>query len=275
MRRGWLLIAVFFVASVCTAAAAPERVDIPAGAGSTLKALVFRPKGSGPFPAIVALHGCAGLSGRSELRTLYRDWGERLSAQGFLVMFPDSYGSRGLGSQCRARMRPVRASRERVADANAARLWLAQQPSVNAERISLLGWAGGGVAALWAIRPHAKPKDGRPDFRAAAVLYPSCRSLNEAAWSARAPTLILIGAADDWAPANLCQQMVRGAYRRSARVSVITYPNAHHDFDHPNLPLREQTGLATTADGSGRAHSGTNPSARADALRRVPQWFSR
>jgi len=42
-----------------------------------------------------------------------------------------------------------------------------------------------------------------------------------------------------------------------------------------NSPLRLRTGLAHTADPTGRAHSGTNPAARADALKRVPQWLAR
>lgn len=36
-----------------------------------------------------------------------------------------------------------------------------------------------------------------------------------------------------------------------------------------------RTGLAFSADGSGRAHSGTHPAARADALKRVPEWLKR
>lgn len=274
MRCGWFVI-LFLACLTASAGASPDRVEIPVGEAPPLKGYVFRPKGQGPYPAIVALHGCEGLSGRNEVRTRYRDWGEKLAEHGYVVLFPDSFGSRGLGPQCRARLRPVRSSRERVADANAARRWLQHQSDVVPDRVSLLGWAGGGVSTLWAIRTRAAPKDGGPDFRAAAALYPSCQPLNDAAWSARVPTLILIGALDDWAPALACQQMVKGAFRRSARVSIFTYPGAYHEFDHPNLPVREQTGLAFTADGSGRAHSGTNPAARADALRRIPEWFAR
>ena len=43
-------------------------------------------------------------------------------------------------------------------------------------------------------------------------------------------------------------------------------------------PIRRsglRTGLAHTADPSGRAHGGTNPAARSDALKRVPQWLAR
>ena len=87
------------------------------------------------------------------------------------------------------------------------------------------------------------------------------------------PTLILIGRLDEQASAQACQQMVAGAKGRSARVAIHVYPQAHHDFDHPSRPLQVRTGLPFTADNSGRAHSGTNPAARADAIRRVPEWF--
>jgi dienelactone hydrolase len=55
----------------------------------------------------------------------------------------------------------------------------------------------------------------------------------------------------------------------------VTYPDAHHDFDAPNLPVHQRTGLAYSADGAGTAHVGTNEAARADALQRVPEWLAR
>ena len=42
-----------------------------------------------------------------------------------------------------------------------------------------------------------------------------------------------------------------------------------------NKPVAQLTGLAFSADGSGRAHIGTNPAARADAIKRVPEWLAR
>jgi dienelactone hydrolase len=55
----------------------------------------------------------------------------------------------------------------------------------------------------------------------------------------------------------------------------VVYPGAYHEFDRPDFPLRALSGLAYSADGSGRAHVGTNHAAREDAIRRVTQWFSR
>jgi dienelactone hydrolase len=254
---------------------AAEQMEISVG-DTKLKAILYRPPGPGPFPAVVALHNCDGLlwtDGKIELR--YAEWGERLADAGFAVLFPDSFASRGLGSQCRVRERIVRASRLRTADAVAARQWLQAQSWVLADRVSLLGWSHGGTTALWTVRRTAGHRDKTPDFRSAAVLYPSCRRSGISAWSARVPTLILIGRADDWTPANLCEQMVAGARGRSAAASLVVYPNAMHDFDRANLPRQERTGIDNTPNPAGRVHIGTDAAAREEAFKRVPEWFAR
>lgn len=257
-------------------AAEPEHVDIPDGE-LTLHASLYRPDGAGPFPAVVALHDCSGLVHHRPITETrhYIEWARLLVADGFIVLFPDSYGSRGIGPQCHERNRKVRASHERVSDANAARHWLQAQSYVKPDHVSVLGWSSGGTAALWTVRPTAAPRDGSTDFRSAVTFYPSCRRLHDTAWSARVPTLILVGAADDWTPASVCQQMVAGARDRSARVQIVVYPGAQHQFDRANSPIRLHTGLFNTVDPAGRAHSGTNPAARADALKRVPEWLQR
>jgi dienelactone hydrolase len=256
-------------------AADPEPVEIPSG-DTKLRAVVYKPDGAGPFSVVVGLHGCGGLNNStSAIASRYRDWGQHLTAAGFAVVFPDSYGSRGLGNQCTVRARAARNDRERVADVQAVRAWLHAQPWVNGDRMALLGWSNGGISALWAVRPRLKPNDGKPDFRSAVALYPGCRRLLNAAWSARVPTLVLIGGSDDQTTPRVCQQMVAGARGRSARVMLHVYPGAYHDFDHPSRRVQVRTGYAFSADGSGRVHSGTHPAARADALKRVPEWLKR
>src|SRR5215204_6336258 len=100
---------------------ASEFFEIPSD-DKPLQALMFRPAGDGPFPAIVAMHGCDGLKKSvGKLRPDIEDWGKRLSAEGYVVLFPDSYGSRGLDHQCRVSAQRLRPDRERVADARAAR----------------------------------------------------------------------------------------------------------------------------------------------------------
>lgn len=255
-------------------AAGPETVEFHDG-DFTLKALVYRPEGTGPFPAVVGMHDCAGLRNPGgNIASKYREWAQVLVKEGLMVLFPESYGSRGIGNQCRTRVAVVRSDRERVADADAALRWLEQQPDVKKDRVSLIGWSNGASGVLWTVRPHHR-RDDKPDFRSAVALYPGCRRLETTAWSTRVPTLILIGAADDVSAAQDCERMVAGAKGRSARISIVVYPGAFHDFDHPHRPVQVRTGYAFSADGSGRIHTGTNAAARADFLKRVAQWLAR
>ncbi len=239
--------------------------------GATIEALLYRPATVRPAPAIVALHGCGGLrdaAGRLSAREAA--WAERLTAEGFAVLFPDSFGSRGLGSQCRTGNRAARAWKERVGDVRAAFDWLAGQDFVRAEAIGLLGWSNGGSTVLNAVRAGRAPAKG--DFRTAVAFYPGCRPMAQnPRWRARVETLILIGDADDWTPIEPCRALVAA---HPERLSIVAYPGAWHGFDAPSAPVRVRHGLAYTADGSGAAHVGTDPKARAEVLERVPAWFS-
>jgi dienelactone hydrolase len=275
-----LLSATLFLtllAADCTAVAAPlpapHQVDIPA-TGLTLHAQLYKPDGNGPFPTVIALHGCGGLGGQSEpVLPRYRDWAEQLLKTGHAVLLPDSYGSRELGPQCRIKDRHVLARRERVADVNASRRWLLQQPWAERERISLIGWASGASAVLWAVRPQLAWRSIEQDFRSAIAFYPDCRISAGLGWSTRVPTLLLIGAEDDVSSPAACRQMVEGARGRSALAHVVVYPGASHDFDRANLPLRAIAGSDVELPAGG--HIGTDAQARRDAQRRVAEWLAR
>lgn len=254
--------------------AAPKPVEIPIK-GGTLHAQLYKPDGDGPFPTVIALHGCGGLTGRSDpVLPRYRDWAERLLKSGNAVLWPDSYGSRELGPQCRVKEVRVKARRERVADVLAARGWLLQQPWVARGRISLIGWANGASTLLWAVRPQLLSHDSEPDFRAAVAFYPDCRLSAGLGWSARVPTLVLIGARDDVSSPPACRQMVDGAHGRSALARIVVYPGAYHDFDRANLPVHASAGSndAATPD---RGHVGTDIEARADSQKQVADWLAR
>ena len=252
---------------------APHQVEIPAS-NLELHAQLYRPEGDGPFPTVIALHSCGGLGGHSEaVAPRYRDWAEQLLKAGYAVLLPDSYGSRELGPQCRAKERRVLARRERVADIVATRRWLTQQPWVAQDRVSLIGWANGASSLLWAVRPQASRNDG-PDFRSAIAFYPDCRVSSGLGWSARVPTLLLIGAKDDVSSPSACRAMVDGARGRSALTRIEIYPGAPHDFDRANLPLHA-IGASADAALPERGHIGTDADAREDSQKRVADWLAR
>ena len=263
-----------FMAVACAAEGAPRQVEIPSGSG-TLHAQLYKPDGDGPFPVVIALHGCDGLAGQSEpVQRRYRDWAESLLKGGQAVLLPDSYGSRELGPQCRVKERRILARRERVVDIKASRHWLAQQSWVVQHRVSLMGWAEGASALLWAVRPQSRARVAGPDFRSAIAFYPDCRISSGLGWSARIPTLLLIGAKDDISSPPACRQMVDGARGRSALARIVVYPGAVHEFDRANVPPQAIGGAADPALPE-RGHLGTDAEARADAQRRVAEWLAR
>src|SRR6266403_3565019 len=253
------LLALSFAADAAPAPS-PRQVDIPLGGGA-LHAQLYKPAGDGPFPVVIALRGCGGLAGHSEpVQARYREWAEQLLKAGNAVLLPDSYASRELGPQCRVKERRVSARRERVADIMASRQWLLDQPWAARDRISLMGWANGASALLWAVRPQLPSRNIEPDFRSAIAFYPDCRVSSGLGWSARVPTLLLIGAKDDVSSPSACRQMVEGARGRSALTRIEVYPGAPHDFDRANLPLHANAGSAdaTLPD---RGHIGTDADA--------------
>lgn len=257
--------------------------DLTHGKATPVAAILYRPAGPGPFPAVVAMHGCGGLfqyGGRNHGKVVERnqDWALRLSAAGYLVLMPDSFGPRGLRESCTVKEQTVAPGRERPRDAYGALRWLQQQPYVKPDAIALMGWSHGGGTVLNAVatqqpaRPASLP-DG--DFRAAIAFYPGCPHPTDSArgrgWRTRIPLLILGGEADDWTPDAPCKPLAAAARARGESVTHISYPGAHHGFDSPNTPVHVRTGLARAPEG--RAHVGTDPTARADALVRVPAFL--
>ena len=256
------------------AAPLPHQVEIPFR-GGTLHAQLYKPDGDGPFPVVIALHGCGGLGGQSEaVQWRYRDWAEPLLRGGTAVLLPDSYGSREQGPQCRVKERRILARRERVVDIMASRQWLLEQKWAARDRISLIGWANGASALLWAVRPQSPSRKIEPDFRSAIAFYPDCRISSGLGWSARVPTLLLIGAKDNISSPPDCRRMVDGARGRSALARIVVYPGALHDFDRANLPPQAIGGAADPALPE-RGHLGGDPEARTDAQKRVTEWLAR
>src|SRR4051812_30150962 len=82
------LVAVAFSADAAPLPS-PHQVDIPLSSGR-LHAQLYKPEGDGPFPVVIALHGCGGLGDTAEpVQRRYRDWAEALLKDGKAVLLPD------------------------------------------------------------------------------------------------------------------------------------------------------------------------------------------
>lgn len=261
----------------------------PNGAVEGIPVTVTRPTGAGPFPAVVIMHDCSGL-GPSSSQAPAR-WAAELVRRGYVVVVPDSFTTRGFpGGVCSdpSAHRVDVAPNRRARDAFAALAYARTLPDVDGKRVGLMGGSHGGSTTLSAMAAAQGALDSlaaekSAGFAAAVALYPGC-SARLGAWRGAtgpgvyqpiAPLLILIGALDDWTPAEPCRKLAETATAAGHPVAIKIYPGAHHSFDSGN-PVRYVTTRVNPASPTGRgATTGGNAEAWADSVREVAAFFGR
>jgi len=233
-----ILIVVLGLAPAPGQPTSPAAVDVtfPDTVGTLqLSGQLYRPDGPGALPAVVALHGCGGM------QPMHHRWARTLQQWGYVVLLVDSFSPRGTTNICGSGL-SVDPLYVRMPDAYAAQAYLAGQPFVDRTRIAVMGWSHGGATTLYAVDDIYLPRLNTVPCKAAIAMYPGCllRLLRM-----NAPLLILIGEADDWAPAARCQEMVRQSAqwgtKTACSVTLQVYPGAHHGFDG-DLPLGSYAG---------------------------------
>jgi dienelactone hydrolase len=252
--RFFSLAILFLLIARPAAYAEPLRFapDTVGGPFSMAPAELYEPNGAGPHPAIVVLHGCAGV-GRHE-----RLWAQQLAAWGYIALVVDSFRPRGIASVCNQGM--LVPPRTQAQDAFAAAGYLRSRPEVAAGRIGVIGFSHGGWAVLKAVQVGlARPAD-TPPFAVAVAFYPGC---DPPVAPIETDTLILIGEADDWTPAQRCQRWVELVQRAGHVVQLKTYPGALHSFDAPALPHF-----------FAGHYIGRDPAAAADALNETERFLA-
>jgi dienelactone hydrolase len=175
--------------------------------GDRIQGYLARPDGAGPFPAVVGLHGCAGMHEAAKQKLA-----NELVAAGYVTLLVDSFATRGIDHLCT--YSAVNISR-RMADAYGALAFLARQAFVDIRRVAAVGFSQGASIALLltetrSVHPFVVPSDLR--FRAAVAFYPPC---GPGGLRPVIPTLI------------------RGA--EGAPIELVVYPGTHHGFYYPHL----------------------------------------
>jgi dipeptidyl aminopeptidase/acylaminoacyl peptidase len=239
-----------------------ERVYVKSRDGAYVAAAIRRPKGAGPFPAIVMFHGAPGGRGMEQLvgwslgATGGPVW-ERFLQEGFVVVVADYRGGDWALMNTPSDTGLVTA----IDDGLAVVDYVSGLPEVDASRVSLYGVSLGGnlvayliskrqaihaailgaPAPIWFLGATLPMQDGRPDIGAARP-DPAVAASNVA--PIETPVLLLVGTEDRLLSLDtlLHDQLVEAG--KSVRMEV--YEHGYHDFvlgpqghDRPDLPRGE------------------------------------
>ena len=223
-----------------------------------LKGHLSKPEGEGPFPTVVLMHGCGGLS--RFVKMGLNSHARFLNDHGFATVILDSFSSRGIngGGICSSNDALGAARYYRTFDAFNALVYLKQQTYVNHDNIFLVGQSNGGSVAV--LVAGGGTSFNYPDdlkYTAVVAYYPWCGMYIDYLVS---PLLVLSGAKDDWTPPDGCMNQRNTV--EGEDLEVVVYPEAYHSFD---LPISHQKFAGHTVGG----HS---PSTK-DSRKRMLKFF--
>lgn len=145
-------------ASVSLVTVTSGNVDLPAK--------LFVPAGTGPYPAVVVMHGVGGLWANDNpengvMNPHFEEWGSRFQQLGYVALFLDSYSARGIVEFPNRRPSSIPSDSDalcsprhvRPADAYAALEYLRTEAPVPVEwgRVGLMGFSHGAESALASV----------------------------------------------------------------------------------------------------------------------------
>ena len=240
-------------------AATGEKVSFPSldidpatGKPVMLNGLFFTPDiAAAGFPAVVALHGCDGMYSRvpgreNRLSARHQAMADLLLAEGYAVLFPDSFNPRGRREVCSllAREQLITQDHRRL-DALGALDYLHARLDIARNRVALLGWSHGGSAVLAAMNARhpavasylSSLRSPEEFYLTAIAFYPGCYGSLRAreGYAPAAPIRIFIGESDDWTSPKPCIALGEAMEAMDMPLHVKTYPDTYHGFDAPRL----------------------------------------
>lgn len=240
--------------------------EVKAAPGLPLHGQLHHPStGAAPYPALVLLHGCRGITGAIE------DWAMQLADRGYLTLVVDSYGPRKHRPDCTSyeRMESV----DQTFDALGALQFLSRRDDVIAGQIGLMGWSIGGSKVLSALNGIGVQNLYPEKFSHGIAFYPSCLA---ASGPFIGPLLILIGGADDWNKARRCETLHKANAGSVDPLRLRIFAGAYHFFDDPEIgPARYRSHIENRENSPTRGVTwGHDPDAAKTARAQVRDFLA-
>ena len=206
-----------------------------------------------PVPAVVILHGSAGVDFRGDF------YARALNAEGIATLEIDMWEARGVATAADRPPLPIFT----YPDAFAALRYLTSRSEIDPEKVGVLGFSWGGVITMAAAEElYAGQFGGGLTFAAHAAHYPVCYGYNNpfipplnppsergTQWLnlTGVPVLIQIGTEDDYDNgAENCISLKDDLLdpEDAQQVEVVAYEGAYHAWDRLLVPITVQDPFA-------------------------------
>ncbi len=178
--------------------------------------------------AVVLVHGSGGLSGSTTL------WARELNGVGIAAFILDCFAGRGITSTIADQGQLN--SLAMMVDAYRALDLLAAHPGIRADRVAVMGFSKGAVAAIYSAMDRFHQLHGSPSHRFAAHigLYTPCNvGYTGDTAVAAVPLRFFHGIDDDYVSIVPCRDYVARLRQAGADAVLTEYPGAQHAFDNP------------------------------------------
>lgn len=192
--------------------------------GADIPAALGRPDGAGPFPAVVLLPACSGLTD-----TLSVDWARFLADAGYVTVAVENLKPRNMKT-CLSNGPQGRPFASWIGDAYGALDYLSRQPYVDIKRVAVAGFSNGAIVlSKYMADDLATPSGQR--FKAMISLYGHCNGDRRpggapVAGNPRVPWLVLNGELERDEMKGPC-----GDLKGRPNVTVGLIEGANHAWD--------------------------------------------
>jgi dienelactone hydrolase len=186
-------------------------------------------------PVVVLMHGAGG---QAPWNGYINEWARVLNEAGISTFNLDSYAGRGIfDAKGLAKLPAI----VRVVDAFAALKVLSKHPSVDSDKIVVMGFSHGSAAALYSnVARFQKQYGNGLKFAANVSMYGLCSVKYDGDEDTVSPLLILHGTAEDWVPFAPCDEYAKRLAKAGKDVQIFGYPDSYHVFDSPAAgPVRK------------------------------------